>query len=123
MPIPSRVAEQLEALVLGSRYREPDNLVFPGYCRTVPLDKHRIQNAFYSALKGIGIDEAVRRERGLVSHSTRHTFNSLMRGKIDGGKLMRIVAIATRAPICATSIPYPRIWPRSAAYRNPSSPS
>jgi integrase len=91
VPIPSRVAEQLDALVLGSRYRDPDDLVFPGYCRTVPLDKHRIQNAFYSALKGIGIDEAVRRERGLVWHSTRHTFNSLMRGKIDGGKLMRIV--------------------------------
>ena len=29
--------------------------------------------------------------RGLVWHSTRHTFNSLMRGKIDTGKLMRIV--------------------------------
>lgn len=91
VPIPSRVADQLEALVLGSCYREPDDLVFPGYCRTIPLDKHRIQNAFYSALKGIGIDEVVRRERGLVWHSTRHTFNSLMRGKIDGGKLMRIV--------------------------------
>ena len=91
VPIPSRVAEELEALLLVSRYREPDDLVFPGYRRTVPLDKHRMQKAFYSALKRIGIDEAVRRERGLVWHSTRHTFNSLMRGKIDGGKLMKIV--------------------------------
>jgi integrase len=91
VPIPARVAEQLEIIVLASPYREPHDLVFPGYCRTVPLDKHRIQNAFYSALKRIGIDEALRRERGLVWHSTRHTFNNLMRGKIDSGKLLRIV--------------------------------
>jgi integrase len=91
VPIPSRVAAQLEALVLESRYREPDDLLFFGHCRTVPLNKHHIQKAFYSALKGIGIDETLRKERGLVWHSTRHTFNSLMRGKIDTGKLMRIV--------------------------------
>lgn len=35
--------------------------------------------------------EAARRERGLVWHSTRHTFDSLTRGKIDGGRPMRIV--------------------------------
>jgi integrase len=91
VPIPSRVAEQLEALVLESHYREPDDLLFFGHCRTVPLDKHRIQKAFYSALKEIGIDEAAGRERGLVWHSTRHTFNGLMRGKIDGGKLMKMI--------------------------------
>jgi integrase len=91
VPIPSRVAEELEAVIIASRYREADDLIFPGYCRELPINKHVLQNSFYAALRGIGIDEAARRERGLVWHSTRHTFNSLMRGKIDGGKLMRIV--------------------------------
>ena len=91
VPIPSRVAEELEAVIMASRYREADDLIFPGYCRELPINKHVLQKSFYSALRGIGIDEAARRERGLVWHSTRHTFNSLMRGKIDGGKLMRIV--------------------------------
>jgi integrase len=91
VPIPSRVAKELEAVIIASRYREADDLIFPGYCRELPINKHVLQNSFYVALRGIGIDETARRERGLVWHSTRHTFNSLMRGKIDGGKLMRIV--------------------------------
>ncbi len=74
-----------------SRCHELDDLVFRGYCRELPINKHVLQNAFYKALRRIGIVEAVRRERRLVWHSTRHTFNSLMRGKIDGGKFQRIV--------------------------------
>lgn len=73
------------------------------------------QNSFYSALRGIGIDEAARRERGLVWHSTRHTFNSLMRGKIDGGKLMRIVGHSNER----TNLMYTHALPEDlAAVRN-----
>ena len=115
VPIPSRVAEELEAVIMASRYREADDLIFPGYCRELPINKHVLQNSFYSALRGIGIDEAARRERGLVWHSTRHTFNSLMRGKIDGGKLMRIVGHSNER----TNLMYTHALPEDlAAVRN-----
>jgi integrase len=91
VPIPSRVARELEILISESKYKESEDLIFMGHQRGVPLDKHGLYNCFYAALAVAGIDAAARCKRCLVWHSMRHTFNSLMRGRIDGGKLMRIV--------------------------------
>ncbi len=91
VPIPSRVAEELEILVSESKYKDLEDLIFTGYRRGEPLNKHFLQNRFYDALAEAGVDAGARRKRGLVWHSMRHSFNSIMRGRIDGVKLMRIV--------------------------------
>jgi len=71
-------------------YREPEDLVFLGFQRGVPVGKHVLADRFNVALARAGIDEAQRRARRLVFHSTRHTFNSMMRGRIEAGKLFKI---------------------------------
>jgi integrase len=91
VPISTRVATELEAVIKENEIEEPADLVFTGFRRGVPLDKHMTEERFYTALKAIGIDKDARIQRGIVWHSTRHTFNSLMRGRIDSGKLMQIV--------------------------------
>lgn len=107
VPISTRVANELATVIEESEYKEPTDLVFTGFKRGVPLDKHMIEERFYSALEAIEIDEEARRQRGLVWHSTRHTFNSLMRGRIDTGKLMQIVGHRQEA----TNVLYTHVLP------------
>lgn len=107
VPISTRVATELATVIEESEYQEPMDLVFTGFKRGVPLDKHMIEERFYSALEAFGINKAARRQRGLVWHSTRHTFNSLMRGRVDAGKLMQIVGHRQEA----TNILYTHVLP------------
>jgi integrase len=91
VPIPSRVAEELEVLGFSTNFKDPEDLVFAGETRGVPIKKEDLEAHFYSALVEIGIDDETRRKRVLVWHSLRHTFNSIMKGKIDSAKLMKVV--------------------------------
>lgn len=56
VPIPTRAATELEIVIKENEYQEPADLVFTGSKRGVPLDKHMIEEWFYSALKAIGVD-------------------------------------------------------------------
>jgi integrase len=85
--IPKTVSDALFALITESPYREPDDLVFCGPSRTVPLHSKAFTNSLYAALKAIGITDEQRRDRNITFHSWRHFINSVMRGKIPDEKL------------------------------------
>lgn len=91
VPIPSRVANELDVLEQSARYTDPEDLVFAGEARGEPIKKEDLEARFYSALAAIGITDEIRRKRVLVWHSLRHTFNSVMKGRIDSAKLMKVV--------------------------------
>jgi integrase len=91
VPIPSRVAVELDVLAKEARYSGPEDLVFAGEARGKPVKKEDLEARFYAALDAIGINDESRRKRVLVWHSLRHTFNSVMKGKIDSAKLMKVV--------------------------------
>jgi integrase len=91
VPIPSRVAVELDALAKEARYSEPEDLVFAGEARGEPVKKEDLEARPYAALDAIGINDESRRKRVLVWHSLRHTFNSVMKGKVDSAKLMKVV--------------------------------
>jgi len=108
VPIPSRTANELQTLIKSNPYQDPADLIFLGYMRGVPVGKHVLSDRFNEALGRIGVSEAQRRDRRLVFHSTRHTFNSIMRGRIDSGKLFRITGHRQES----TNIIYTHILPR-----------
>ena len=91
VPIPQRVANELDMLAQSARYTDPEDLVFAGEARGEPIKKEDLEARFYSALAAIGITDDIRRKRVLVWHSLRHTFNSVMKGRIDSAKLMKVV--------------------------------
>ncbi len=91
VPIPSRVTFELKALAKEARYSGPEDLVFAGEARGDPVKKEDLEARFYAALDAIGINDEARRKRVLVWHSFRHTFNSVMKGRIDSAKLMKVV--------------------------------
>ncbi len=91
VPIPSRVAMEIDSLLQELPNREAEDLVFCGANRGQPIRKEELEARFYSALDAIGINEESRRKRVLVWHSLRHTFNSVMKGKVDSAKLMKVV--------------------------------
>jgi integrase len=91
VPIPSRIAIELDSLVRQLPHQEAEDLVFCGANRGQPIRKKELEARFYSALDAIGINEESRRKRVLVWHSLRHTFNSVMKGKVDSAKLMKVV--------------------------------
>jgi len=82
--------------------------VFLGFRRGVPVGKHVLSDRFNEALARIGVTETLRRNRQLMFHSTRHKFNSFMRGRIDSGKLFRIIGHRQES----TNITYTHILPR-----------
>jgi integrase len=64
-----------------------DSFVFNGRIKNKPFDHKYINSAFYYALKQIGIDDTKRKEMNITFHSWRHTFASMMRGKISDSEL------------------------------------
>lgn len=91
VPIPSRVAEEFDLLGKAAKYSAPEDLVFAGDARGKPIRKEELEALFYAALEAVGISDETRRRRVLVWHSLRHTFNSVMKGRIDSAKLMKVV--------------------------------
>ena len=76
---------------------QPEDIVIWGQDRKTPLSKTAILRMFKTALQRIGIPEEERRRRGIVFHSHRHGFNTLIRGKVPDEQLRRVVGHKTVA--------------------------
>ncbi|MBA7658555.1 hypothetical protein ES703_66511 [subsurface metagenome] len=80
----------MNELISQSLYQLSEDFVFYGECRDKPLNNKTILRTLYKALENIGIKPEERKRRNLNYHSWRHTFNTLMRGKIPDAKLQRL---------------------------------
>jgi integrase len=85
--IPSKTLKHLHSYMEQSTYQEPKNLVFHGRELDRLINEKTLIRAFYRALEKIGVSSEERKIRNIVFHSMRHTFNSIMRGKIHDSKL------------------------------------
>lgn len=85
--LPTSVAEVLKKLIEASPYQDPTDLVFYGEKRGEPLHARLFIDSLYTALAGIGIDEASRKARKIDFHSWRHFLNSISRGRVPDEKL------------------------------------
>jgi len=95
VPIPSKTSQRLQDLVIYSPFNEPEDLVFYGKERNVPIYNKIISESLYRALEEIGISTEERKARNVTFHSWRHFYNSLMRGKIHDSKLRRLTGHKT----------------------------
>ena len=82
VPLPGRTARHLRGLMEASPYQLAGDLVFYGSDRAHAVDNKRFANGLNRALAEIGIGETEREARGLTFHGLRHTFASIMRGKV-----------------------------------------
>ena len=83
-------AYYINKLINESPFQEPEDFVFYGESRDKPLNDKTLLRALYKALENIGIQLGGRKERNLNYHSWRHTFNTLMRGRIPDAKLQKL---------------------------------
>ena len=103
IPLPSRTADALRAIMRLTKYKQPDDLVFAsphlarhrhgtkGQPGKTPIGQGQIDSTFYAALHSrLGISEQKRKERNLVFHSLRHTFISYCRGNVPDHILRRL---------------------------------
>jgi len=83
------VNETLRDDLFGLARSNPhDNrLVFWGAGPEAPLTERMAEHGFLLQLKKIGIGEKERKERNIVFHSLRHSFNSYLRGKVPDSVL------------------------------------
>jgi integrase len=97
IPIPLTTFNSLRQLMHISPYKEPMDFVFWGeQGRRKPMSDSVIRERLYYALSCIGVSEEERIERDLSYHTWRHTFNSLMRGRIHDSKLQRLTGHRTQ---------------------------
>jgi integrase len=80
VPISATLRDDL--LRLAADNPHGNEFIFWGPDESKPLSAKVIERAFCNQLHKIGIDENVRKEKGICFHSTRHAFNSALRGKI-----------------------------------------
>jgi integrase len=99
VPVPTRTAEALSALIAFKRWGEPQpsDIVFWGQSRDIPLTKTAILKQFKAALARIGIKEDERKRRVLLFHGYRHGFNTFVRGKVPDEQLRRVTGHKTLA--------------------------
>jgi integrase len=64
-----------------------NGFIFFGPDADKPLTERMVEHGFVKQLRKIGIDEATRKARVLSFLSTRHIFNSTLRGKIQDATL------------------------------------
>ena len=74
--IPPYLGTQLKILQGNSIFNGPDDLVFHGEKKYVPIRPESIRRYFYRKLDEIGIDDEKRKERNIVFHSSRYFLNS-----------------------------------------------
>jgi integrase len=87
IPIPTKTSKYLFQIIDSSPFQEPDDLVFWGLGRKLPLWNEQILKVLYETFERIGITPEQRRERNITFHSWRHFYNTIMRGKIHDAKL------------------------------------
>jgi integrase len=85
VPISAALRDDLLRLAAGNPHE--NGFIFWGPDETKPLSAKVIERAFCKQLQKIGIDEETRKAKGICFHSTRHAFNSALRGKIPDGTL------------------------------------
>lgn len=91
IPIPELTSRYLHHLIDAHPYSEDsDTLIFFGKEPYSALDHKAINKHFQRALTNVGLDKNRRTTENITFHSWRHTFNSMMRTKIDDYKLRRM---------------------------------
>jgi len=96
--LPERTAAELEGWRKKSLWREPDDLVFPGRARGVPLGAATVSHALPRAIARLAREAAERGStapvvvggRNLVVHSFRHTWITAMRRLLPQDTLQRL---------------------------------
>ncbi len=90
--VPALTSAAIQAVIGLHRWGDllPEDLVFWGRDRSTPLTKTAILQQFKAAVSRSGIPEAERARRVLLFHSYRHTFNTLVRGRVPDEQLRRV---------------------------------
>ena len=93
------ISETLKSglLRLAAENMHGNGFIFYGPDESRPLSAKVIERAFCKQLVKIGIDEEQRKARNIVFHSLRHSFNSLLRGKIADSTLRLATGHVTEA--------------------------
>ncbi|WP_319476857.1 tyrosine-type recombinase/integrase [Marispirochaeta aestuarii] len=81
VPLPLSVHTVLNDLMDASPFKEPENYIFYSERADRPMLGKDMTAELYRALKKIGIKQEQRKERGIVFHSWRHWYNSLLLNK------------------------------------------
>jgi integrase len=95
IPVPRKTSFYLKNLISISPFSEPQDLVFFGYDRKIPIGGKIILKTLYRAFENIGISLEERESKNITFHSWRHFYNTLMRGKIHDAKLRRLTGHRT----------------------------
>ena len=94
--LPSRTMAELATWRDLSIWREPEDLIFPGSGRGIPLGAATVTHALPNALERLERQAAKKQlpppivvgERNLVAHSFRHTFTTLLRRNMPKPSLL-----------------------------------
>ncbi len=92
VPIPELTITLLNTYLKYFKNKPEDSLIF--FSLNNPqkaLDHKAVNKHFYDALRKIGITDEIRKKRNITFHSWRHTFISMLRGKIADEDLKMIV--------------------------------
>ena len=91
IPIPKLTSRYLQQLIDAHPYGDDEEaLIFFGKDPHSAIDHKAVNKHFHRALSEVGIYEDVRKQKNISFHSWRHTFNSMMRTKIDDYKLRKM---------------------------------
>jgi len=99
VPILPWLYNEIMSYIRQMEFLKLDSLLFPGKIPGQPYDNAKIRKDFYKMLNEIGIDDEIRKKRGLVFHGFRHLMaknlsekgtNKAIGMKILGHKTSRI---------------------------------
>jgi integrase len=97
VPLPAYTARHLNELIASSPYQNPDDLVFYGQDRHIPITPRMILAGLYGALKRIKITPEEREERNITFHSWRHFLNTALRvAKVSDPLVQRVTGHKTQ---------------------------
>ena len=78
VPLPDRVAAELERHFQRSVYQGDDDVVFCHPQTGNPYDASKLRERFYAAMAAAGMQERCGQRGGITFHSLRHTFGTRM---------------------------------------------
>ena len=92
IPLTMAVQHAINELLAFKRWGDPqpDDFIFWGTSRDIPLPPSSILKAYKRALTRIGIPAEEQERRNLVFHSWRHGFNAYLRGNVPDEQLRRV---------------------------------
>ncbi|KPJ86758.1 MAG: hypothetical protein AMS17_11040 [Spirochaetes bacterium DG_61] len=79
IPIPTKTRKYLYDLIITSPFQEPDDFIFYGVDRKIPIWGKHVLTILYNALEIIGVSPDQRKERNITFHSWRHFYNTMLR--------------------------------------------